>query len=269
VHADGTAPEDVGVGVGSHSHADADAVADAELKEFEANMEEGSMDDINSFLPPAPEEGDETLAGAAAAAAAAGAGDDDVDGDDNGTDADADGPPRLRENRLLNPVELLSLVRMTFPKSEATVDESGRFVVRGLERRDAVERGASAGRVVRAADMFPFALTAQPSPSDPASPFTALLKRKLALLAPEPAEDAEGQVDAPPPKRRATIGVNIPPAPAPTHMHMQAQAQAQTHATLAAHEEDLAPEERELLDGLARFRHSRLGREARDVCVQQ
>ncbi|ORY25344.1 hypothetical protein BCR39DRAFT_544383 [Naematelia encephala] len=59
-----------------------------------------------------------------------------------------------RENRLLNPVELINLARMTFPKCEPVVDEQGRFVIRGLERRDWVERG----RHVRPDDMFPFAL---------------------------------------------------------------------------------------------------------------
>lgn len=192
---------------------DESAENDAELKEFEANMAaEDEMDDINSFLPPAPES-------------------------EAGHES-AEETSTPRENRLLNPVELISLVRMTFPKSEAAVDDQGRFVLRGLERREGVEKG----RTARSTDMFPFAVAAQPHPSDPAHPFTSLLKRKLALLAPEP--------DEPEPKRRATsIGVNIPMG--------------------EAAEEELSAEDRELVDGLARFRDSKLGKEVRDVCVQQ
>lgn len=81
-------------------------------------------------------------------------------------------------------------------------------------------------------------LTAAPGPSDPAHPFTSLLKRKLALLNPEPDE---------PSKRRSGIGVNI----------------------AVDAEPELTDEDRELVDGLRRFRHSKLGREVRDTCVQQ
>ena len=59
-----------------------------------------------------------------------------------------------RDERLLNPVELINLTRMTFPKSEPAVDEQGRFIIRGLERREGVEKG----RNVKADEMFPFAL---------------------------------------------------------------------------------------------------------------
>lgn len=162
------------------------------------------IDDINSFLPPAP-----------------------------------DSPPPQQEERkpprLLNPVELIALTRMTFPKAEPAVDDEGRFIIRGIERRDGVEKGRP-----RTADMFPFAMASQPSPSDPAHPFTALLKRKLALLDPDPEQ---------PRKRAAGIGVNIAPQPEPEH--------------------ELSQDERELLDGLRRFRSSSLGKEVRDVCVQQ
>lgn len=164
------------------------------------------IDDINSFLPPAP------------------------DTPPPQQQAEERKPPRL-----LNPVELIALTRMTFPKAEPAVDEEGRFVIRGIERREGVEKGRP-----RTADMFPFALSQQPSPSDPAHPFTALLKRKLALLDPDPEQ---------PRKRAAGIGVNIAPQPEPEH--------------------ELSQDERELLDGLRRFRSSSLGKEVRDVCVQQ
>lgn len=64
--------------------------------------------------------------------------------------------PLTHQNRLLNPVELITLARMTFPKCEPSVDPNGRFVIKGLERRDAMEKGRN-GKV---GDMFPFALTA-------------------------------------------------------------------------------------------------------------
>lgn len=64
-------------------------------------------------------------------------------------------PPVPKPNRLLNPVELITLARMTFPKCEPIVDGDGRFVIRGLERREAVERGRSE----RTTEMFPFALS--------------------------------------------------------------------------------------------------------------
>jgi hypothetical protein len=57
-----------------------------------------------------------------------------------------------RSMRVLNPVELLQLVRITFPSCEPAVDEAGRFVVRGLERREGV-------RDPKRGEMFPFALT--------------------------------------------------------------------------------------------------------------
>ncbi|TXT13472.1 hypothetical protein VHUM_00839 [Vanrija humicola] len=106
--------------------------------EFEASMRdtklEAEMDDINSFLPPAP--GDAEDADDAAA-----------------TGAPTPAEP-ARENRLLNPVELINLTRMTFPKCEPAVDDDGRFVIRGLERREGEEKGRGA----RPLDMFPFAL---------------------------------------------------------------------------------------------------------------
>lgn len=97
-------------------------------------------------------------------------------------------------------------------------------------------------------------LTPAPSPSDPSHPFTSLLKRKLALLNPDPDE---------PSKRRASsssgqlsgIGVNI--------------GLGGVNLDPAAADGELADEDRELVEGLRRFRHSRLGREVRDVCVQQ
>ncbi|KAL1408438.1 hypothetical protein Q8F55_005250 [Vanrija albida] len=207
--------------------------------EFEASMRdaklEAEMDDINSFLPPAPEaEGSDER-------------------DETGAATPATEAPR--ENRLLNPVELINLARMTFPKCEPAVDDDGRFVIRGLERREGEEKG----RGVRPLDMFPFALASGPKPSDPTHPFTSLIKRKLALLTPEP---------DPPAKRRAydgalngvgsgigvNIGVGVPVGVA---------------ATAAAADDELAEADRELLDGLRRFRGSKLGKEVRDTCVQQ
>lgn len=194
-----------GVGVGGVSGVDGVGVEGVPV----SNVGQ-EIDDINSFLPPAPD----SPPAASSHDAAEG---------------------ERKPARLLNPVELISLTRMTFPKAEPAVDDEGRFVIRGIERRDGVEKGRP-----RTADMFPFALAQQPAPSDAAHPFTALLKRKLALLDPDPEQ---------PRKRAAGIGVNIAPAPEPEH--------------------ELSADERELLDGLRRFRSSALGKEVRDVCVQQ
>ena len=62
-----------------------------------------------------------------------------------------------REERLLNPVELISLVKMTFPHAQPAVDDNGRFVIRGLERRDGEEKGRTNTKME---DMFPFAIAA-------------------------------------------------------------------------------------------------------------
>lgn len=41
-------------------------------------------------------------------------------------------------SRLLNPVELINLTKMAFPGCEAVVDDQGRFVIKGLGRREGV-----------------------------------------------------------------------------------------------------------------------------------
>lgn len=66
------------------------------------------------------------------------------------------GPSRLpsKPRRLLSPVELITLTRMTFPNCQPAVDEDGKFVIRGVERREGVEKGWAD----RSGDMFPFAL---------------------------------------------------------------------------------------------------------------
>ncbi|KAK4686005.1 hypothetical protein P7C73_g4127, partial [Tremellales sp. Uapishka_1] len=148
------------------------------------------------------------------------------------TAMDFDKEASALKNRLLNPIELINLTKMTFPKCEPVVDDTGRFVIRGLERRD--EKGDSKGRP----DMFPFALLNAPNPSDPAHPFTSLLKRKLALLTP----------DAPESKR--------------TKLDPGLELEQDT-------EQELEEGDKELVEGLRRFKGSRLGKEVRDVCVNQ
>ena len=71
--------------------------------------------------------------------------------------------PIQQYTRLLNPVELITLARMAFAKCEPCVDEDGRFVIRGLERREGVEQGKSA----KSRDMFPFASASGKSGSVP------------------------------------------------------------------------------------------------------
>jgi hypothetical protein len=71
---------------------------------------------------------------------------------ENDTDVPASTPAVHR--RLLNPVEMITLTRMTFPHCEPVVDENGKFVIRGIERREGVEKGW----VDKSNEMFPFAL---------------------------------------------------------------------------------------------------------------
>jgi hypothetical protein len=74
--------------------------------------------------------------------------------DELDTAEDKAGPsiPKLR--RLLSPVELITLTRMTFPHCRPVVDDDGKFVIRGVERREGVEKGFTN----RNSEMFPFAL---------------------------------------------------------------------------------------------------------------
>jgi len=76
--------------------------------------------------------------------------------DDHNQENDADIPASTPavHRRLLNPVEMITLTRMTFPHCEPVVDENGKFVIRGIERREGVEKGW----VDKSNEMFPFAL---------------------------------------------------------------------------------------------------------------
>lgn len=75
----------------------------------------------------------------------------------------------------------------------------------------------------------------EPRPSDPDHPLTNLLKRKLSSLNPDAPSDAA---------KRTKQGPNIGKG-------------------------SLATEDKELLDGLRRFKGSDLGKEVRDICVSQ
>lgn len=78
----------------------------------------------------------------------------DLDGA-NQLDPDLDPPAAaVIHHRLLSAVELITLARMTFPECEPAVDDDGKFVIRGLERREGVEKGWTD----KSAEMFPFAL---------------------------------------------------------------------------------------------------------------
>jgi len=115
---------------------------EAELREFEANMSQpiGETESLNPNLdlePPQNLHMHETQRQR-----------DTLNNDSSG------GGSKKYENRLLNPVELITLARMTFPLCEPVVDEAGRFVIKGLERRQGEEKVRGAGK----GDMFPFAL---------------------------------------------------------------------------------------------------------------
>ncbi|KIR60366.1 hypothetical protein I314_03657 [Cryptococcus bacillisporus CA1873] len=135
-------------------------------------------------------------------------------------------PQAPRESRLLTPVELINLTRMTFPACEPCVDASGRFVIKGLERREGLEPG----RKSREGEMFPFALMSEKQPGEE---FVKVMKRKLASLHPE---GAESRSDGESKRKR---------------------------------DEVLTEEDKELIEGLKRFRGSKLGEQVRDVCVSQ
>lgn len=75
----------------------------------------------------------------------------------------------------------------------------------------------------------------EPRPADPDHPLTNLLKRKLSSLNPD----------------------------APIDSGKRARQGAGNDRGL------LAPEDKELLDGLRRFKQSDLGKEVRDICVNQ
>jgi hypothetical protein len=94
---------------------------------------EAEMDDINSFLPPRRVTPTRVMRRPAPARAA----------------RPAEVP---RENRLLNPVELINLTRMAFP-GEPAVDEDGGLLFAGWSGARGRRR-----RGVRSLDMFPFAL---------------------------------------------------------------------------------------------------------------
>lgn len=72
----------------------------------------------------------------------------------NNLDPELDPQPTIVQHRLLSPLELITLSRMTFPQCEPAVDGDGKFVIRGLERREGVEKGWTD----KSQDMFPFAL---------------------------------------------------------------------------------------------------------------
>ncbi|WVQ97760.1 hypothetical protein IAU59_004874 [Kwoniella sp. CBS 9459] len=171
-----------------------------------------------------------------------------------------------RENRLLNPFELINLTRMTFPKCEPSVDASGRFIIRGLTRREGHEPGARS----REREMFPFALMNEAKPGDA---FVGLMKRKLELLNPEPSPEAQRNQQ----HHGSTSGADdLGSAPADS---------ANKRARLTASEggtngngnggtggdgdQELTEEDRELVEGLKRFRGSKLGEQVRDACISQ
>lgn len=91
---------------------------------------------------------------------------------------------------------------------------------------------------------------AEPNPSDPAHPFTSLLKRKLAALHP----DASPSLD--PTKKPRTDGLAMDTI-------------TPTHNGAERNDAELGPEEKELLEGLKRFKGSAMGKEVRDICVNQ
>lgn len=83
---------------------------------------------------------------------------------------------------------------------------------------------------------------AAPDPSDPAHPFTSLLKRKLAMMHPEPSDRSAD---------RAAVSQSSP------------------HRRKKVKLDELEEGDRELIEGLKRFKGSQLGQAVQDVCVTQ
>ncbi|WVQ76750.1 hypothetical protein IAR50_006424 [Cryptococcus sp. DSM 104548] len=141
-------------------------------------------------------------------------------------------PPK--EDRLLTPLELINLTRMTFPTCEPLVDEYGRFIVKGLERRE----GHEPGKKRREGEMYPFALMREvEGETRVGEEFVRAIKRKLANLQDGPDLAIDAKIEEGKAKRRR--------------------------------EEPLTEEDREMLEGLKRFKSSRLGQEVHDACISQ
>ncbi|OCF41591.1 hypothetical protein I317_04603 [Kwoniella heveanensis CBS 569] len=175
-----------------------------------------------------------------------------------------------RENRLLNPFELINLTKMTFPKCEPCVDASGRFIIRGLTRREGHEPGAKS----REREMFPFALMNEARPGDA---FVGLMKRKLEMLNPEPSPEAptlsraHGHGEG----RESSVGTTDLGAEVGGSNKRARRNDAGVGANLgngsgnADADQELTDEDRALVEGLKRFRGSKLGEQVRDACVSQ
>ncbi|WWC87172.1 uncharacterized protein L201_002058 [Kwoniella dendrophila CBS 6074] len=171
---------------------------------------------------------------------------------------------RKKENRLLNPFELINLTRMTFPKCEPIIDSSGKFVIKGLERR----LGHEPGSKEREREMFNFALYNE---SKPGEAFVGLMKRKLGLLLPDPSsslsnpsnptnnttkeEEEEEEVDG---NERESKKLKV------NNYNTN-----DDKLVNKGSEKELDDEDKELIQGLKRFRGSKLGEEVRDVCISQ
>ncbi|WWC59138.1 uncharacterized protein I303_101686 [Kwoniella dejecticola CBS 10117] len=193
---------------------------------------------------------------------------------------------KKKENRLLNPYELINLTRMTFPKCEPVIDASGKFVIKGLERR----MGHIPGSAERNREMFNFALYNE---SKPGEAFVNLMKRKLGLLAPEPdtapesgsgsgagvgiaspssGDHAGGEAaDRDSDRDRESKRLKISEVEAGGQKQNEVE-QAEAGADLLDKlkgEKELDEEDIELIAGLKRFRDSKLGETVRDVCVTQ
>ncbi|ODN96453.1 hypothetical protein L198_04167 [Cryptococcus wingfieldii CBS 7118] len=139
-----------------------------------------------------------------------------------------------KENRLLTPLELINLTRMTFPTCEPLVDENGRFIVKGLERRE----GYEPGKKRREGEMYPFALMRETEgETRVGEEFVRAIKRKLASLQDGPDLALGAKIEEGRAKKRR--------------------------------EEPLTEEDREMLEGLKRFKSSRLGQEVHDACISQ
>jgi hypothetical protein len=113
--------------------------------------------------------------------------------------------------------------------------------------------------------------TVDPSSAD--HPFTSIIKRKLDVLQ----DQADLQSKAKRARESEPASSNTPIQPVPEAQSPQTLVTAEELERLAQTSQDqespyseaLPAADRELVEGLRRFKDSRLGREIRDVCVQQ
>ncbi|WWC67621.1 uncharacterized protein I206_101531 [Kwoniella pini CBS 10737] len=193
----------------------------------------------------------------------------------SGTNTNIEQIPSIKkkENRLLNPYELINLTRMTFPKCEPIIDENGKFVIKGLEKRI----GHLPGSAERNREMFNFTLYNENKPGEA---FVNLMKRKLGLLNSESSFINEEINNNNSKKLKINLNEeNHEKEENNNNNNLQQQQQEEKEEEeeeeenlfleKLKNEKELDEQDKELINGLKRFRNSKLGESVREVCISQ